>query len=1149
MDARTNNETVETSPNETGLKLSYLQNADLFYTNSVATRQGISEVCGGIIGAGNPLETLIPGDTVFSGNVSNVMSFAAFPPASGIVASIGEMFINTTEENRNLSSGTVALQEFVYGTSVPADSYYDMDVYAEVYDTDQKWAALSGLASYCHNPISFPATLHDLKLNGNFNLNHLPVCNALPLARSLVQRVHFDSFAHSLIGGFSSNKIDVPIIFQPFQHFQPSGVYYIGLSAVLTSGTQARNLVADTTINSVLELQESSKLVGGGPANTLTPIGYEKSYLKSNIVDYSGGGVYQYEIPYATTQEPAPMATQTVQPVVTLPWSQYNNTIFNFDGTQNLPPVDTHAVEFGEVINISGNTNIYGGYFSANLQTVGFSGGTTQQHFTTNKTTYPVVNYNVGYVANLSEILLVSGSFAAQNFRILDRNVIASYTGNHVFTNPNNYLYKNPDLNFNQDRIQALFEQPVNVASGTYLLSFKFYDYNANTDMTDYTFQRNGTFQNQWTFTTPFSLGVVKNHNISGQMVYNANNDSQTFDEYYLSKNTESFDLNCGLIVGNSGNGITSIYDYRYGDQAHQQIIYTQGQDIRTFKLANPAPSSHVTIFHSGVSNDNLRWSHATFQNTLFSHQYSTPSGTTEGQAWNQIVSGTQPHGLRPSFSLVEVSGTVPSQLVSGSTVQVVLGTQMATGGIRSSIVETITTSGNGTYIELSGNDIYNPSGTSQYLFDVLPQSTYVFATESSGATFYLAQVLSGTSASGMTTTNPLPNVGTFPVYIGDVSGPTSTGNIVLTEQIPQVTFYSQDYFVNQIDVPKFKKIMVYKNYLLGIGSVQYPSRIYYSEIQAPQIFGVDTNFFGYYDINPDDGQSLTGMEIFKDYLILTKENSCFRGSFTANPSNPFDFFQMSSTIGNLGIFNTVSTDYGVYGLGQYGPVEISYDGADTVGDEILPYYMNLDHNGLINAQCIHDRERQQIYWSMTNDSASPDVNTGLIYNYAEKSWNVRINGLWNCVGRIGDADNFSLLWAGDKLGQIFQLDSGNADYDILFDDGIGNSLARNIVLQMETPWLNFGNSQDLKILKSLRVNCDKSVQKLKIDVYFDQNMTKRYTRYLNMNLPVINRVASLAGTARTVKFIISTVGNPAPVKINSMLLAFVPLGRRTNIE
>src|ERR1035437_1222571 len=93
------------------------------------------------------------------------------------------------------------------------------------------------------------------------------------------------------------------------------------------------------------------------------------------------------------------------------------------------------------------------------------------------------------------------------------------------------------------------------------------------------------------------------------------------------------------------------------------------------------------------------------------------------------------------------------------------------------------------------------------------------------------------------------------------------------------------------------------------------------------------------------------------------------------------------------------------------------------------------------------------------------------------------------------------------------------------------------------------GNSQRLKQAKTLKVNCANSDQMLRIDVYYDENMTIAYSRYLDLSQPVWNRLVSLAGTFRTVKFIINSYGAGDMLKINSLQFSYINRQNNSNMN
>ena len=55
--------------------------------------------------------------------------------------------------------------------------------------------------------------------------------------------------------------------------------------------------------------------------------------------------------------------------------------------------------------------------------------------------------------------------------------------------------------------------------------------------------------------------------------------------------------------------------------------------------------------------------------------------------------------------------------------------------------------------------------------------------------------------------------------------------------------------------------------------------------------------------------------------MIIFKENRTYAAQYTSTAGNPLSIQNIDKNKGNLGIFNTVSTSYGVFGLSQFGPV------------------------------------------------------------------------------------------------------------------------------------------------------------------------------------------------------------------------------------
>lgn len=1165
MDNRSNNEILNLDANNTGMIFYNLQNADLFNTKSLSTRLGTTDIGNGIInGNESPVSIydLHNAPSGLTGNIEGQIKGGSFYDYWGL------MIIPSGDQN--IYSGTITIRGAE--SFLPTDG--EIEVRMLLYKLDQRSYPASGVSFMSGTSAAPENILHDIALSGNYNVPPYPqyspdagtITTLLPLTQAVTDATIVNLGTYTFSGGsYYSEFQEIPWVFNAPYLMHSGSVYFLQNYIQVNSGTAA-NFHIQTYYSDHVDWSPNTSLgqeffYFGAPANQANAIrsvgGPVKSWLNTNIYKHVQPSYMLVENPTAKWDFSVPLISGSfiTAPDTTFQAGSLAQYGGSFNAATRTPIQNTDTPEFGQIITIpSGTWTLYGSYFYAN--TFSGVGGTNTQFYSRSKVPVNPQGYTVGYFNNLSRINSYSGTVSGSNYIITDRTILATYSGNHTFSNPvssgNGYyqgLQFGPDHDL--EKIYGLFYNPITVTntSGTdYLLSFGFYNNVTGGKVTDFGYYNASPYI---FFFSPFLTGMEQNLVNSGSFVYNKTGNDTRFQQLNTTALAgNDYDLTCGLIYVPSGNAITSVYDYRVGENRSQRVITTIRDQVRAFPLQQP--DSQIVI-HSGAQiGNNLKWSHSTYQNLLISHEYAQISGLV----WDQLYSGTtnnfmQYHGQRPTFSAVEVSGVsggITGQ--SGTSISIILATQMASGGIRSSDPLTFTFSGNGhSYVKLTGTDIFTPGfypSGSQYAFDVLPQSTYVFTTLPSGSVYYLAGLVNVPNSGATTWPNPLPNSGTFVgtsgVFINDVSTTS------LTQQVPNVINYDQNYLADQVVTPKFKKTIVYKDYVLGAGDPDNPSRLWYSEQFTANIYGTDGVFTGYVDIDLNNGSPITGMEIFKDYLIVFKYNSAYRLTPTGDPSIPFTVIQISTNIGSLGFFGTVSTDYGVFGLSQFGPFLATQAGADTIGDEIIPFFDTLDHTDLTFSVAIHDRLRQQIYWSITSQNASPDRNFGLVYSYAEKAWNIRVGGMWNAAGIIGDEDNFNLLYAGDNLGQLKQLSQGNADQDTIFNDGLGTTVTRAISLSGETPWMSMGNSQNLKQLRNIRINCDDSDQMLRIDVYTDQDSNVKYTRYISMNAPVLQRSANLSGYFRTVKFVLTTVGDPSPVKLNSLQISYQELGSRNQV-
>lgn len=1240
MDSRTSNEFLDaTDAQNSTISFNYLQNADLFYSKSLSTRLGTKDLGGGIINAsGNPVVWYSYPSGTFVPNVSGTIAEPVyiankFWDREGMIIIFGSGNYSGTNpvQTFDIAGGDVYINDNSASGNA-AESTYDLKFQMYLTEIQNNGVFSGNTAFYDQNG----AFLHDINLGGNFNavppypqlINPAPVnsvgfiVDAVPLAITEPITVNFggDSNYISGAGVLPGTVYGTPWLKIPYQFSAPYPLQYnkpYFLKAVVqnTSGTADRGLAIQATYSDQPQITQPAN---SGRANAVYGNEYLSfpiannvirlaeiplpntgvtAWLTGDITKHTGASYNLLEYPAVATTMTAP-----TEGGERFAGQQFNYGFSPIPSNTNTPfasgqiaTFDTRAEEFGNIMTPpSGTYEINGTYFYANAFT-----GNGYVPFTATGMPLNTYGYNIKYVNKLYEVTSTGTPYTV--------NQIAAYSGNYAFNNPRTYYDPVNDIAINgiNDELEKIYSiysnPPIVTTDGTkkYITSWQFFDVNTNAPLTDFAVFNIFGSPGQWfyKFISPISVGMspLPSGNTTDFAVYATGNAFQA--PAFVSEPA----IACGLLSFQSGNGITLVYDYSIGSSRAEQIII--GQRDRLYTCSFPTPETRELIYTGSQIGHNFLWSATTYQNLLFATQYSN-SGTQVcwDQNYTQATGNwTQPWGLQPAWTMFPVSGIVADSgnsnysgqsfgfgLQSGQSVDVMLSTQMNSGGYRSKI-QTFTASGSNTWIGFSGTDIFNVSGTdanSQYKFDVVPQATYVWTTQarnidgtpvsgtSPGDTvpattniFYLAEVLSAASGLSTPCLNPLSNSGTFAGIIQNVGAtgthPNPNGTIylgnfdsnTLTQQIPNIIDENQAYLTEQIPVPAFKKMVVFSNYIIGAGDPNNPSSIFYCGISPnglgqPQIFGTDGAVCGFLPVDPNDGSPITGIEVFRDNLYVFKYNAIYRFTYTGNPAQPFTRYTMSNVLGSLGFFGTVSTDYGVFFLSEYGPALVSLGPPDTIGDVIFPTFQQFDRNNLTFAVGIYDRARQQIYWNISNNVESPDNQTGLVYSTAERQWNIRKGGMWLSAGRINDFDNFQQLWIGTSNGQLQQMSIGGTDSDVVFQDTEGTQLVKGITLEGDTEWINFGSSQILHRLKNLRFNCDSSARMLRIDVYYDQNDNQiQYTRYLNMENPVVQRVVSLGGRAcRTVKFKITTVGDPAPVKLNSMQLTWSDSGPSTPI-
>lgn len=262
------------------------------------------------------------------------------------------------------------------------------------------------------------------------------------------------------------------------------------------------------------------------------------------------------------------------------------------------------------------------------------------------------------------------------------------------------------------------------------------------------------------------------------------------------------------------------------------------------------------------------------------------------------------------------------------------------------------------------------------------------------------------------------------------------------------------------------------------IANVQYQQGVLYSGIRTSNGNGDKFNVPGSGLFQADTYQTITGISILGQILILNFNRMAYTLEKTTDAFNPYFGRALPGVLGTNAKFSAVSWDDKVRSLGKTGILEsdgrrnlrvdnkIPYFTADQIDQELF----NLTYGGF-------DRLNNQFLWSYKiSESNTNTQNSVLVANYEEDSWSVYDqrfsvlgqtdlgkNYTWDEIDeltgnpswarwdtteeiwdRIGLGAETQKTLAGDDLGFIYEL---NQDYDDYFTTITGATLGATTTL------------------------------------------------------------------------------------------------------
>jgi len=571
-----------------------------------------------------------------------------------------------------------------------------------------------------------------------------------------------------------------------------------------------------------------------------------------------------------------------------------------------------------------------------------------------------------------------------------------------------------------------------------------------------------------------------------------------------------SRDIYFKAYASTTSTAIQGVYDYRPTPTTRQQLAVMNGALYKRDKSGSSFISTWTSLYASFTAGQDVLSSFATLKDYAFVSNYA--NGTS--RVWDGSAAYTIKQGFQATFSAAAAAGGA----VTAGVYKVMAVTSLKSGGYRASAPVSVTTAAGNLTIAVT-SIVADGTSASNFGFDIDATATKWFMTAAGGETYYKIP------AANMSVANPPAN-NTTSFNITALTGLT-TANTLLVEYS-----LNQGYFTSQVAAPAVKYMTAWQDFLVMAGDTSNPSRVWFSEQNAPNVWSTYGQIYGnYLEIDDGDGDVITGVFQWNGSLYVSKQHSLHIVEFTGNAAAPFQRRRLPGDIGALsgftfkdvGGFFVFLSERGIAGC--VGSIASIAPGMENILDLFDPN----DSDRFNLAACTystagHNRVLGQVWFGVSSTNATTRDKV-LIFDYTNKCFWLDDGISGNYFTEVGDANGFFSAWSGDYSGQIFQHDSGTTDNGAAID------------WYFTTPNLGMKDPYAWKHFDKLMVAGDKQTSgTLSIDVYVDRSTTATKTLTVDMTADrmLTGYLTQIGVRGKTVQFKFRNSESGVPVHIDS---------------
>ena len=231
--------------------------------------------------------------------------------------------------------------------------------------------------------------------------------------------------------------------------------------------------------------------------------------------------------------------------------------------------------------------------------------------------------------------------------------------------------------------------------------------------------------------------------------------------------------------------------------------------------------------------------------------------------------------------------------------------------------------------------------------------------------------------------------------------------------------------------------IELYKDSLFILGDEDNPSRLYYSGGGDKIDDFTIENGGGFIDVSKNDGQKGTGLKVFKDKILIFKEDSIYQFSFTS--SGLPQVVQVTDAVGALSPRSIVSVENDVFFASRRGIFTIGNEAGyafdvlrtNELSAKIRSVFQTIEGSRMENISAVYATKSNKnlIIFSYTETGGTTN-NKAIVYDRERLAWYQWSNIQANCWADYVDSDGDQyIVYGDDASGYSKEILTGSDDF------------------------------------------------------------------------------------------------------------------------